>query len=116
LLLVINYEGFSTLIPGKVYEYWAIGGPPILLLSSPGAASSLMEQHSLGLTAEPNDVAGIEDAILSVYQKSKSAAPMQMSTKGIEAFDRQVLAQKLAEVLFSLSNERVKEVRVKQDG
>jgi len=116
LLLVINYEGFSTLIPGKVYEYWAIGGPPILLLSSPGAASSLMEQHSLGLTAEPNDVAGIEDAILSVYQKSKSASPMQMSTEGIEAFDRQVLAQKLSKVLLSVSKERFNEIGVKQDG
>jgi glycosyltransferase involved in cell wall biosynthesis len=116
LLLVINYEGFSTLIPGKIYEYWAIGGPPILLLSCTGAASSLIEQYGLGLTAEPNDVAGIEVAILSVYQKSKSASPMQMSTKGIEAFDRQVLTQKLAKVLFSVFKERVNEIGIKQDG
>ena len=53
MLLVINYEGFSTLIPGKIYEYWAVGGPPILLLSCPGAAASLIEQHSLGLTVDP---------------------------------------------------------------
>jgi glycosyltransferase involved in cell wall biosynthesis len=36
LLMAINYEGFSTLIPGKIYEYWAIEGTPILLLSCQG--------------------------------------------------------------------------------
>ena len=51
LLLVINYEGFSTLIPGKIYEYWAIGGPPILLLSCEGAAAEFVEQHNLGITS-----------------------------------------------------------------
>jgi glycosyltransferase involved in cell wall biosynthesis len=99
LLLTINYEGFSTLIPGKIYEYWAIGGPPILLLSCPGAAASFLERHGLGLTAEPWDVAGIQEAILTVYRQSKTAAPLRISTAGIEAYDRQALTDKLAQVL-----------------
>ena len=60
LLMAINYEGWSTLIPGKIYEYWAVGGPPILLLSCPGAAASFVEQYGLGFTVEPSDVAGIQ--------------------------------------------------------
>lgn len=99
MLLVINYEGFSTLIPGKIYEYWAVGGPPILLLSCPGAAASLVEQHGLGLTVDPFDVAGIQQAILTVYRQSKSVAPLRVSTAGIEAYDRQALTRKLAQVL-----------------
>lgn len=99
LLLVINYEGFATLIPGKIYEYWAVGGPPILLLSCPGAASGFMEQHSLGLTVEPSDVVGIEQAILTVYHQSKTGAPLHLNTAGIEAYDRQALTYKLERVL-----------------
>jgi len=75
LLLTINFDGFYTLIPGKIYEYWAVGGPPILLLSCPGAAASFVEQHSLGLTVEPSDVAGIQQAILTLYRQSKTGAP-----------------------------------------
>ncbi len=103
LLLAINYEGFSTLIPGKIYEYWAVGGPPILLLSCPGAAASFVEQHSLGLTVDPSDVAGIQQAILTVYRQSKTAAPLRVSTAGIEAYDRQALTRKLAQVLARMS-------------
>jgi hypothetical protein len=54
ILLVINYEAFH-LIPAKIYDYWAVGGPPILLLSCPGAAA-VRQQHGLGLTVEPSDV------------------------------------------------------------
>ena len=99
LLLAINYEGWSTLIPGKIYEYWAVGGPPILLLSCPGAAASFVEQHGLGLTVDPSDVAGIQQAILTVYRQSKTAAPLRVSTAGIEAYDRRALTRKLAQVL-----------------
>jgi glycosyltransferase involved in cell wall biosynthesis len=104
MLLVINYEGFSTLIPGKIYEYWAIGGPPILLLSCPGAAANLVEQHSLGLTVDPGDVAGIQQAILRLYCQSNTTAPLRVSTAGIEAYDRQALTYKLAQVLSGICN------------
>ncbi len=103
LLLVINYEGFSTLIPGKIYEYWAVGGPPILLLSSPGAASSFIQTHELGLTVDFSDSNGIQQAILTVYRQSRTAAPMRLSRSGIEAFDRQVLTRQLADVLSTVS-------------
>ena len=99
MLVVINYEGFATLIPGKIYEYWAVGGPPILLLTCPGAAANFVEQHSLGLTVKPSDVAGIEQALLSIYRQSKTTAPLRLSTAGIEAYDRQALTRRLAEVL-----------------
>jgi glycosyltransferase involved in cell wall biosynthesis len=99
LLLAITTEGIPTAIPGKIYEYWAVGGPPILLVSYPGAAASFVEQHGLGLTVDPSDVAGIQKAILSVYHQSKTAAPLHISTAGIEGFDRQALTRKLAEVL-----------------
>jgi glycosyltransferase involved in cell wall biosynthesis len=105
LLLTINYEGFSTLIPGKLYEYWAVGGPPILLLSCPGAAACFVEQHGLGFTVDPSDVAGIQQAILTVYRQSQTAAPLRVKTAGIEAYDRRFLSKRLAEVLREVTSQ-----------
>jgi hypothetical protein len=99
LLLVINYDGFSTLIPGKIYEYWAVGGPPILLLSSPGAAADFVEAHGLGLAVDSSDINGIHQAILTVYLQSQTDAPMRVKSDGIEAYDRQALTRQLAQVL-----------------
>jgi glycosyltransferase involved in cell wall biosynthesis len=104
LLLAINYEGFATLIPGKIYEYWAVGGPPILLLSCPGAAANFVEQHGLGITVDPSDIAGIQQAILNVYYQSEAGTPLRVKTTGIEAYDRQALSRKLAQVLSHASN------------
>ena len=99
LLLTINYEGFSTLIPGKIYEYWAVGGPPILLISYPGAATGLVERYGLGVTVEPSDLKGMEQAILTTYLRNQTGAPVRISAAGIEAFDRQALTHSLAKVL-----------------
>jgi hypothetical protein len=102
LLLDINYESCSTLISATIYEYWAVGCSPILLLSCPGTAAGFVEQPALGLTAEPSDVAGIHQAILTVYRQSKTAAPLQVSTTGVEAHDHQALTRKLVQVLSTV--------------
>ena len=102
LLLTLGTEGCSTMIPGKIYEYWAVGGPSILLIKCRGAAASLVERHGLGLTVEPSDVAGIQQAILTVYRRSKTATPLRVNTTGIQAYDRQALTRKLATVLSEL--------------
>ena len=98
----MNYDGFPTLIPGKIYEYWAVGGPPILLLSVPGAASRLIERHGLGLTTSQHDANAIAEHILKVYERREAGDPMRVSLDGIEQYDRRALAVKLAETLNTL--------------
>ena len=102
LLLAINYDGWETLIPGKIYEYWAVGGSPILLLSCPGAAADFVTQRKLGFTVEPYDAEGISRTILDVYQQWKKGTPLQINSDGVEAFDRRSLAGQLANVLSSV--------------
>lgn len=105
LLLAINYEGFATLIPGKIYEYWAVGGPQILLLSCAGAASNFIDEHRLGFTVEPSDVGGIQETILNVYRQSQTESPLRVQMNGIQNYDRHSLTQKLAQVLHGLSGQ-----------
>lgn len=97
LLLAINYDDFETLIPGKIYEYWAIGGPPILLLSTPGAAQSLIARHNLGTTVSAYDPRAIAEAIVSFFE-----SPSRIDTAGIEEYDREALARRLAVALDDL--------------
>ncbi|MHB1295056.1 MAG: glycosyltransferase [Anaerolineae bacterium] len=106
LLLAINYEDWSTIIPGKIYDYWAVAGPPVLLLSCPGAAQELVEENRLGLTVSPRDVPAIQEALLQVYRRKEAGQPMRISRNGIAAFDRQALAARLAHTLTDLRGEQ----------
>jgi glycosyltransferase involved in cell wall biosynthesis len=99
LLLVINYDDFDSLIPGKIYEYWAVGGPPILLLSCPGAASSLIEENELGFTVLPYDEAAIGKIMLRIILAHKQGDPFCVNPEGIEMYDRLNLTRMLVTVL-----------------
>jgi glycosyltransferase involved in cell wall biosynthesis len=107
LLLAINYESFATLIPAKIYEYWALGGPPILLLSCPGAAADLINQHSLGSTVEPSDIARIRQVILDIYYQATTGRPIRLSNVGIEKYDRLNLTFQFATLLSALGERKV---------
>ncbi|MHB0858711.1 MAG: glycosyltransferase [Anaerolineae bacterium] len=106
LLLAINYEDWATIIPGKIYDYWAVAGPPILLLSCAGAAQALIEEHRLGLWVTPRDVPAIEETLLQVYQQRAAGQPMRISRAGIAAYDRKALAARLAQTLSELEPNR----------
>ena len=103
LLVAIATEGRPTAIPGKIYEYWAVGGAPILLFSGAGAASQLLEHYELGITVEPGNVPGIQEAILGVYRRSQSSTPLRVKSAGIEAHDRKALTGQLALLLSTVS-------------
>jgi glycosyltransferase involved in cell wall biosynthesis len=105
LLLSINYQGFNTLIPGKIYEYWAVGHAPILLLDGDGAARWLVQEHNLGLCVSPDDVAGITAAIVEVYRRRQAGNPLRINTTGLAQYDRQALARRLADLLAEVSDQ-----------
>ena len=103
LLLAINYDDWATIIPGKIYEYWAVGGPPILLLDRRGAAQSLVEQYGLGITVAPYDVEAIRRAVFNVYRRREMGDPMQVNAAGIDGYDRKALTMKLAQTLSAVT-------------
>jgi len=103
LLLAINSDNLPTVVPGKIYEYWAVKGPPILLLSHPGAAQTLVDEYRLGYVTDPYDVQAIKRVILEVYDKREAGHPRRLSSDGIANFDRKILTGQLAEVLSAIS-------------
>ena len=107
LLVAINYDGFASLIPGKIYEYWAVGGPPILLLSCPGAAQSLIDEYDLGFTVDPYDADAIRKVVWNAYRRKETGDPIRLRLDGIEKFDRRKLSEKFAQLLSMVTAERM---------
>ena len=98
LLLAIADPGRPTCLPGKIYEYWAAGGPPILLLAEDGAAKELVEKHGLGVVVPPGDPVRISKAISRLYRKWKAGELKPLPQAGLSQYDRRSLAQGLARV------------------
>jgi len=62
-VLLLVQVGAPISIPGKVFEYIALG-KTIFTLASAGATSDLVRQERLGPCVDPDDVRGIESALL----------------------------------------------------
>lgn len=98
VLLSINYYGETTLVPGKLYEYWAVGRP-ILLIEKPGAATELVREYDLGLTADPDDVDGIYRALRSLYQDYSGGRCKRSNREGLVRFSREDLTRRLCSII-----------------
>ncbi|HVU13052.1 MAG TPA: hypothetical protein VHD90_17360, partial [Phototrophicaceae bacterium] len=104
LLLAINFEGFSAMVPGKLYEYWAIGGAPILVLGYSRAAQKLVEQHQLGKLLALDDVQGIANALMYYCREFAANKPVRISRAGVQSYDRAVLTAALVQELESVAS------------
>ncbi len=61
-----------------------MGGPSILLLSSPGAATQLIEHYRLGVSVETDDSRGVAAALLDLYRRRRAGTPLRLTRDGIE--------------------------------
>jgi glycosyltransferase involved in cell wall biosynthesis len=64
--LLVLQPGTTVSIPGKVYEYLAVGRP-ILSLSEEGETSNLVRESGLGLAVAADDEAAIERALVRLF-------------------------------------------------
>jgi glycosyltransferase involved in cell wall biosynthesis len=101
LLLSIQARGFPNSVSGTLYEYWAVGRAPILLISEKGASYSFVKDHHLGMAVEPEEVDTIQAYLLSVLIAWQSQRPFKITRDGVEQFDRQNLAKELSNLLGS---------------
>lgn len=98
LLLTLNNEvGVELIYPGKLFEYLA-AHKTILALAPPGAATALIQELDAGLVVSPDDVAAIKQAILHLYHSHRQGR-LADRTGNLQRFERQALAQKLAQSL-----------------
>lgn len=105
LLLVGKYhEVVKGCYTTKIFEYLC-AKKPILALVPDGVAADLIRQAGAGTVVDPEDMVGIKNAILSLYQKYKEGElTVDSDSALISKFDRRELAKELAAVLNDAVN------------
>ena len=68
LLVGDTAPGSGDYIPGKLFEYMAIGHP-ILALSLPGESTHIIETYRLGVVADPLDLEAVKQAVYRMYRQ-----------------------------------------------
>lgn len=107
LLIADTAPGSGAYIPGKLYEYMAIGHP-ILALSLPGESTRIIETHALGTTASPLELAEVKQAVMTLYQQWTEGRMERQDEKRTEVstsiYERREQARMLAKLLDELSS------------
>lgn len=98
LFLLVQPRKNTTSISGTLYEYWAVGKAPILLISETGASSSLVEENQLGKQFQFDQVRECAAYIESIYKAYWAGSPVWITRDGVERFDRRNQAMEMAQI------------------
>lgn len=100
VLLVVQPES-PLQVPGKIYEYIAVGRP-LLLVGGEGATAGLVQRHKLGMTC-PNEVKELKRILRGLISGSIRICPPDRQT--VNRFNYRRLAKTLADALNAVQRE-----------
>ena len=100
VLLVVQPES-PLQVPGKIYEYIAVGRP-LLLVGGEGATAGLVERHNLGLSC-PNDLQELKRTLRRIITGGMTLNRPDLQT--VSRFEYRSLAGSLAELLDAVVRE-----------
>lgn len=104
LLVAINYP-IKTLIPAKLYDYWASKSPIVLLDEPNTMATKFVNQNNLGKCNSLKDIGGMKKLILEYFHNWSQNIPInKLDISKLEMFDRKFLTQKLIELFNQLDH------------
>jgi hypothetical protein len=100
LFLCINAQDYNRAVPGKLYEYWAAGSAPVLVLDDgASAARTFAERNGLGVAVQRDDVETIARRIEEYYDAWLNGSPVTIRTDGRQRFDRRNLADEMGRLI-----------------
>jgi glycosyltransferase involved in cell wall biosynthesis len=107
LLLVANTTpGAEATVPGKLFEYLALGRPILAICPPESSTADVLRQSGspTAYAAPPDDPAAIASALYAAFEAHRhaSAAP-HASEVTLSRFDRRALAGELAHILDEIS-------------
>lgn len=95
LLLLQASDDTRALIPAKAFEYLR-AGRPILALTREGATADLIMAIRAGIVACPDDMEGMERALLDLYARRSSREVASTEFHGFAQYERKKLTGELA--------------------
>ncbi|MDZ4148712.1 MAG: glycosyltransferase family 4 protein [Flavobacteriaceae bacterium] len=99
LLAEIDSADTKVIIPGKFFEYLSAKRPILAIGPNEWEINELIEQTSSGRCFHHQQQKEIKDYIWKCFQAFQSGN-LTVQSKGIEAFSRKELTQKLAEIIY----------------
>lgn len=113
LLIGDTAEGSGIYIPGKLYEYMAIGHP-ILALSLEGESTGIIRKFQLGEVVNPQDKEEIKEAFLRMYTKwltNKKEFDLPSMLDRVEEgdlsiYNRRVQAEMLSDLMLDILSKK----------
>jgi glycosyltransferase involved in cell wall biosynthesis len=102
LLIVSRGQAAEGWYPSKVFEYLA-SNKPILTVAPNGAVKNLIKESGGGVVVDPDDISGIQQAILSLYNKyEKGQLTLRADPLNLKQFSRVELTCNLVRILNQL--------------
>lgn len=93
LIMLRDLPVFQTVIPSKLFEFWAQEGP-IILAAPPGECRDLLERNDSGLAISPEDSTALASAIREVLDDPSVAR--ERAQRGRECVEQSFLRDDLA--------------------
>lgn len=106
-VLLILQPGTSVSVPGKIFEYIGMR-KRILALTPPGATADVVRENNLGPVLAPEDIPGIEAALLRLVEEFRNGGVQAPSANGaFQKYDGVALTRQLhEEFLHALAHGR----------
>jgi glycosyltransferase involved in cell wall biosynthesis len=98
-VLIVIQPGTRLQVPVKLYEYMPFR-KPILALAPSGALTAIAEGSGLGVVVDPEDAAGIEEALCEFYDnRDRLADRFRADIDYIARFDGEAVSRQLQQIL-----------------
>jgi glycosyltransferase involved in cell wall biosynthesis len=103
LAILKPIEEYKTTYPNKVFDYMAAGRPVALAID--GVIRAVVERAGCGVFAKPGDPAALAEAVKSLAADKVRSRKMGLAGRKYleENFSRTIIAEKIMEILNSLS-------------
>jgi glycosyltransferase involved in cell wall biosynthesis len=99
LALLVVSESAPVITTGKIYEYLGAQIPVLAIVPQNGEAGKLIELLSAGKVVSPENISGIEEAILYFYREFENGKPfLKADPEKLKKYERKYLTSKLAQL------------------
>jgi hypothetical protein len=106
LFFLVQPKGNLTAISGTLYEYWATGKAPTLLISEEGASSRLVTENGFGVHFSFQETEAAVKYLETSLNSFIKGQPIWIERDGIELFDRRIQTKKMLSIWENAINNK----------
>ncbi|MEI6059581.1 MAG: glycosyltransferase family 4 protein [Bacteroidota bacterium] len=106
MLLINNTPNMAGIIPGKIFEYLASNRPVLCIAPPDGDSANIIKESGAGYVVDFGDSETLKKVILELYSKYKQGN-LLINTGSISQFSRRSLTGSIAELLNSITQEKI---------